>query len=157
MRIAAFAFAALAASCAGVPDTTPINTALTRRRPRPSRSNSASTATRSRLALSGGGARAASFSLGVLLQLRDMKGPDGRSLIDKIALVTSVSGGSTIARMVRPATGLGLDRFRAAMLDKDWQAQLHTTFMSPDNWQRLMQGGVNGPDKLRQLARQGSL
>ena len=34
------------------------------------------------------------------------------------------------------------------MLDKDWQSQLHTSPMSPENWQRLLQGGLNGPDKL---------
>ena len=85
------------------------------------------------LALSGGGARAASFSLGVLLQLRDMKGADGRALIEKVALITSVSGGSTIAAWFGLHGSKGLDGFRAAMLDKDWQSQLHTTFMSTDN------------------------
>jgi len=148
MRIAAFAFAALTASCAGLPDTTPINHALTAPPPAPVEIELGVEGDAIALALSGGGARAASFSLGVLLQLRDMKGPDGRALIDKVALVTSVSGGSTIAAYFGLFGRAGLDRFRADMLDKDWQGQLNTTFMSPDNWQRLMQGGVNGPDKL---------
>ncbi len=148
MRIAAFAFAALAASCAGLPDTTPINHALTAPPPAPVEIELGVEGDAIALALSGGGARAASFSLGVLLQLRDMKGPDGRALIDKVALVTSVSGGSTIAAYFGLFGSTGLDRFRADMLDKDWQGQLNTTFISPDNWQRLMQGGVNGPDKL---------
>lgn len=148
MRIAAFAFAALTASCAGLPDTTPINHALTAPPPAPVEIELGVDGDAIALALSGGGARAASFSLGVLLQLRDMKGPDGRALIDKVALVTSVSGGSTIAAYFGLFGPAGLDRFRADMLDKDWQGQLNTTFMSPDNWQRLMQGGVNGPDKL---------
>lgn len=148
MRIAAFAFAVLATACVSAPDTTPINQALTQPPAPPVEIELGVEGDAIALALSGGGARAASFSLGVLLQLRDMKGPDGRALIDKVALVTSVSGGSTIAAWFGLHGAVGLDGFRAAMLDKDWQSQLHTTFMSPENWQRLMQGGVNGPDKL---------
>lgn len=148
MRIAAFALAALTASCISAPDVTPINTLLTAPPAPPVEIELGVDGDAIGLALSGGGARAASFSLGALLQLRDMKGPDGRSLIDKVALVTSVSGGSTIAAYFGLHGAAGLDHFRADMLDKDWQAQLHTTFMSTDNWQRLMQGGVNGPDKL---------
>jgi NTE family protein len=148
MRMAAFAFATLATSCITAPDTTPINTLLAAPPPAPVEIELGVDGDAIGLALSGGGARAASFSLGVLLQLRDMKGPDGRALIEKVALVTSVSGGSTIAAYFGLHGPAGLDRFRAAMLDKDWQSQLHTTFVSPENWQRLMQGGVNGPDKL---------
>jgi len=148
MRFAAFAIAMLATACVSAPNTTPINHALTDPPPPPVEIELGVDGDAIALALSGGGARAASFSLGVLMQLHDMKGPDGRSLIDKVALITSVSGGSTIAAWFGLHGAAGLDRFRAAMLDKDWQSQLHTTLMSPENWQRLMQGGVNGPDKL---------
>lgn len=148
MRFVAFALAMFATACVSAPDTTPINHALTQPPAAPVEIELGVDGDAIALALSGGGARAASFSLGVLLQLRDMKGPDGRRLIDKVALITSVSGGSTIAAWFGLHGAAGLDAFRAAMLDKDWQSQLHTTFMSFDNWQRLMQGGVNGPDKL---------
>lgn len=148
MRIAAIAFAALATACVSAPDTTPINHVLSAPPAPPAEIELGVEGDAIALALSGGGARAASFSLGVLLQLRDMKGADGRSLIDKVALITSVSGGSTIAAYFGLHGAAGLDGFRPAMLDKDWQSELHTTFMSPENWQRLMQGGVNGPDKL---------
>ena len=148
MRIAAFAFAALTTACVSAPDTTPINQAITAPPPAPVEIELGVNGDAIALALSGGGARAASFSLGVLLQLRDMKGADGRALIDKVALITSVSGGSTIAAYFGLHGAAGLDRFRADMLDKDWQSQLHTSPMSPENWQRLMQGGLNGPDKL---------
>jgi len=137
-----------AAACVSAPDTTPINRTLTEPPAPPVEIELGVDGDAIALALSGGGARAASFSLGVLLQLRDMKGADGRALIDKVALITSVSGGSTIAAWFGLHGAAGLDGFRPAMLDKDWQSQLHTTFMSFDNWQRLMQGGVNGPDKL---------
>ena len=148
MRIAAFVFAALATACVSAPDTTPINHMLTAPPAPPAEIELGVEGDAIALALSGGGARAASFSLGVLLQLRDMKGPDGRSLLDKVGLITSVSGGSTIAAYFGLHGPAGLDGFRPAMLDKDWQGELHTDFMSTDNWQRLMQGGVNGPDKL---------
>ena len=97
MRFAAFALAMLATACVSAPDTTPINHALTQPPPPPVEIELGVEGDAIALALSGGGARAASFSLGVLMQLRDMKGIDGRSLIDKVALITSVSGGSTIA------------------------------------------------------------
>ena len=148
MRIAAFALAALATACVSAPDTTPINQVLTAPPPAPVEIELGVNGDAIALALSGGGARAASFSLGALLQLRDMKGADGRALIDKVALVTSVSGGSTIAAYFGLRGASGLDRFRGDMLDKDWQSQLHTSPMSPENWQRLLQGGLNGPDKL---------
>jgi len=148
MRIAALALMALAvSSCAGAPNTTPVNQPL------------AATSTDSMielgvdgdaiaLALSGGGARAASFSYGALLQLRDMKDTGGKPLIDRVALVTAVSGGSITAAYFGLHGAQGLDGFRAAALDKDWQGRLHTSFASPSNWARLLQGGINGPDKL---------
>lgn len=148
MRIAAFAFAALAAACAGTPDTRPINVALSDPLSAPAEIDLGVDGDAIALALSGGGARAASFSLGVLLQLRDMKDESGKPLIDKVALVTSVSGGSITAAWFGQHGAAGLDGFRAAALDKDWQGQLHTSWMWPDNWQRLLQGGLNGPDEL---------
>lgn len=148
MRLTAFALAMLATACVSAPDTAPINRMLTQPPAPPVEIELGVQGDAIALALSGGGARAASFSLGVLLQLRDMKGPDGRSLIDKVGLITSVSGGSTIAAWFGLHGAAGLDGFRPAMLDKDWQSQLNTSFTSFDNLQRLMQGGVNGPDKL---------
>ena len=110
MRIAAFALVALATACVSAPDTTPINQVLTAPPPAPVEIELGVNGDAIALALSGGGARAASFSLGALLQLRDMKGADGRALIDKVALVTSVSGGSTIAAYFGLRGASGLDR-----------------------------------------------
>jgi NTE family protein len=147
MRIAALAFALLASACAGTPDTTPINTQLVTASPE-AEIELGVDGDAIALALSGGGARAASFSYGALLQLRDMKGADGRRLIDRAALVTAVSGGAITAAYFGEHGADGLDGFRAAALDKDWQGTLHTSFVSPNNWARLMQGGLNGPDRL---------
>jgi NTE family protein len=147
MRLAAIALVALASACAGTPNINPVNARLTAAPAEPA-SELGVEGEAIALALSGGGARAASFSYGALLQLRDMKGSDGRPLLDRVALVTAVSGGAITAAYFGQHGSAGLDGFRAAALDKDWQGLLHTSFASPNNWARLMQGGLNGPDRL---------
>ena len=148
MRIAACALFAFTAACAGLPDTRPVNTKLTAPPPVAHVVNLASDDDAIALAFSGGGARAASFSLGVLEQLRDTNAADGKPLISKVSLITAVSGGAITAAWFGQHGAEGLNEFRSAILDKDWQSQLNTSFMSPQNWDRFMQGGLNGPDKL---------
>jgi NTE family protein len=99
------------------------------------------------LALSGGGARAASFSYGALLALRDMPAAQGGRLIDRVALVTSVSGGSITAAYFGQHGADGLDGFRAAALDKDWAGDLNAIW-APTSWANALNGGINGPGKL---------
>lgn len=96
------------------------------------------------LAFSGGGARAAAFSYGALLELRDRRRPDGRRWIDQIAFVTSVSGGSLTAAWFGLHGPDGLDGFRPALLDKDWQSAVRDDLLWPGNWTRLRRGGLNG-------------
>ncbi len=148
MRTAALSLVALLAACASAPDTRPINTALTVAPVALAEIDVGVDGDAIAFAFSGGGARAASFSLGALQQLRDMQDPGGKPLIDRVALVTAVSGGSITAAWFGQHGAAGLDDLRAAALDKDWEAQLNTSWMIPNNWQRLMQGGLNGPDKL---------
>lgn len=95
------------------------------------------------LAFSGGGARAAAFSLGALQGLREMRGPDGRPLTERIRLITAVSGGAIIAAYIGQHGADGIDTFRAAYLDKDWNAALNTSVYSPLNWSRAWGGGLN--------------
>ena len=137
----------MAAACAGLPDTTPINHQLSFA-PTPVIHDMGIEGDAIALAFSGGGARAASFSLGVLLQLREMKDTGGRPLLGRVTLIPAVSGGAITAAYFGQAGAEGLDNFRNAALDHDWQGQLHTSWMSPQNWDRLLQGGLNGPDKL---------
>lgn len=99
------------------------------------------------LAFSGGGARAASFSYGALLGLRETKAADGARLIDHVALVTAVSGGSITAGWFAQHGADGLDGFRAAALDKDWTSRLRSNLW-PGSWLAFLGGGVNGPDRL---------
>ena len=99
------------------------------------------------LAFSGGGARAASFSLGVLQGLRDMRGADGARLLDHVHVLTSVSGGAITAAYFALHGAEGLDTFRAAYLDKNWAGQLHIAAYSPANWTRAWSGGLNRQDR----------
>lgn len=147
MRRLLTVIALLASGCAGAPDTRPINQPLAFAAV-PAVTELGVDGEAIAFAFSGGGARAASFSYGVLLELRDMRDRNGQPLIDKVALVTAVSGGSITAAWFGANGPAGLDGFRKAALDKDWQSQLHTSWMSPQNWDRLLQGGLNGPDKL---------
>lgn len=96
------------------------------------------------LALSGGGARAASFELGVLQQLRDTTGRDGRPLTEHIALITAVSGGSILSAYYGLNGDEGLDTFRAAYLDQQWRG-LHGP-ASPSGLFGALRGGMNRPD-----------
>jgi NTE family protein len=102
---AAIAFAALAAAgCASLPDT-PVNT----RQGAPAAAAPIELGIDGEalaLAFSGGGARAASFSYGALLGLREMKDAGGKRLVDRVSLVTAVSGGAITAAPAR-WTGTG--------------------------------------------------
>ncbi|HVK80142.1 MAG TPA: patatin-like phospholipase family protein [Verrucomicrobiae bacterium] len=100
------------------------------------------------LAFSGGGARAAAFSLGALQGLRDTQGADGQPLLERVRLISSVSGGSITAAYFGQNGAEGLDSFRAAYLDKDWADALHVSPYSPLNWARASRGGVNDQTRL---------
>ncbi len=92
------------------------------------------------LAFSGGGTRAASFSYGVLQELRDtpivVEGRPARFL-DEVDLITSVSGGSFTAAYY----GLFGDRifedYEARFLRRNVQRRLLLELFRPKNWLRL--------------------
>lgn len=100
------------------------------------------------LAFSGGGARAAAFSYGILLGLREMPAAGGGTLLDHVVLMSGVSGGAITAAWFGLHGIAGLDGFRAAYLDKDWQSQLHVSAYSPLNWINLSGGGMNDASSL---------
>lgn len=93
------------------------------------------------LTFSGGGTRAAAFSYGVLEALRDTAvGPVGnrQRLLDKVDIISAVSGGSFTAAYY----GLFGDRifqdFEPRFLKKDVQEDLgKAVFFNPYNWTRL--------------------
>lgn len=143
---------ALLSGCASGPDMSPVNGPLAR--------DAAATAGEPyahdlglsgeavALAFSGGGARSAAFSYGALLELRDRRRSDGRRWIDQVAFVTGVSGGALTAAWFGLHGPDGLDGFRPALLDKDWQGAVHDDLFWPGNWTRLGAGGLNGPSQI---------
>lgn len=100
------------------------------------------------LSFSGGGARAAAFSYGVLEGLREMPHAGGGSLLDRVVLVSAVSGGAITAGYFGQHGARGLGGFRSAYLDKDWASELHTSMASPLNWARAYDGALNERDRL---------
>ena len=100
------------------------------------------------LAFSGGGARAAAFSFGVLKGLDTMPARGGGTLLDRVSVVSAVSGGSIAAAWFGLYGKAGLDGFRAAALDPDWQSRLHTSIWSPSNIINAADGGMNSAAEL---------
>lgn len=99
------------------------------------------------LSFSGGGLRAAAFSYGVLLALRDSKTPEG-DLLDDISFISSVSGGSLTSAYFGLYGRDSLDQFRADVLLQDFEAGMRTSFVRPTNLLRLLGGGVNAREDL---------
>lgn len=90
------------------------------------------------LAFSGGGTRAAAFAYGVLEELRDIQLPnEGRSLLQEVDVISSVSGGSITAA----AYGLYGDRvfevLEPAFLKRNVQRTLALQTLNPLRWPSL--------------------
>ena len=90
------------------------------------------------VAISGGGSRAAALGWVVLRDLRQYRYPttDGasRPLIDDIAVVSSVSGGSVIAAHFVLNGPQGLDRFEPDFLAPDNTQALGIAALNPVSW-----------------------
>jgi NTE family protein len=90
------------------------------------------------LTFSGGGTRAAAFAYGVLDALRATDIGDGRSLLDEVDVISSVSGGSfTAAYLGLFGQRAFLTDFRAAGLDRPIERDLFLRILAPWNWPRL--------------------
>jgi NTE family protein len=90
--------------------------------------------------LSGGGARAAAFGLGVLRELKATQFLlDGRptSMLDQVALVSGVSGGSIMAAHYAAFGEESLSTFESEFLLKDFQGDLIRLATSPRRLYRL--------------------
>ncbi len=102
------------------------------------------------LAFSGGGTRAAAFAYGVLEQLARTPLPRKRQgdLLDRVGLVSGVSGGSIIAAYYGLKGRAALADFRQQFLTQDVMAALDTN-VTLVNLGRALGGGVNGDNRLR--------
>ena len=94
------------------------------------------------LSFSGGGLRAAAFAHGVLTALESVKTADG-DLLDDLALISSVSGGSLTAAHYGVYGREGLARFRSAVLLADFESGMRLSLYSPANLMRVLGGGLN--------------
>ena len=91
------------------------------------------------LTFSGGGTRAAGLSFGVLQQLAATKMPDGRSLLDSVDVISSVSGGTFTAMEYGMRGQAMLNDFVANFLQKPVQGMLvKAAFFTPRNLIRLL-------------------
>ena len=101
------------------------------------------------LSFSGGGTRAAAFAYGVLDQLARTPGPHGRSaLLDRVGVVSGVSGGSIIAAYYGLKGRAALADFRERFLVQDVMAVLDTN-VNLINIGQALGGGANTDNRLR--------
>jgi NTE family protein len=100
------------------------------------------------LSFSGGGLRAAAFAQGVLEGLREQPSTHGRSLLDEVSFITSVSGGSLTAAYFGLHGAEGLADFRNKVLLRDGEAGLRFSLLNPTNLMRLLAGGLNDRSNL---------
>ena len=106
------------------------------------------------MAFSGGGSRAAALGLGVLEQLATATYGGGKtpvSLIDRIKVVSSVSGGSVIAAWFALKGPEHLDELKDKFLSRDNMATLIWQAADPVTWTRLAFSRFTRIDALRDL------
>ncbi len=91
------------------------------------------------LTFSGGGTRAAAFAYGVLEELRATPIGGGRTLLDEVDVISSVSGGSFTAAYLGlfGQEALFAD-FRKAVLYRNIESDLTLRVFAPWNWPRLL-------------------
>ena len=94
------------------------------------------------LTFSGGGLRAAAFAHGVLTALEAIKTPES-DLLDDVAMIGSVSGGSLTAAYYGLYGREGLHRFREEVLLPGFESGLRLSILNPANLARMMNGGLN--------------
>ena len=103
------------------------------------------------LAFSGGGTRAAAFAYGVLNKLAQTPAPGRKphgDLLDRVGVVSGVSGGSIMAAYYGLKGRAGLADFRQRFLTQDVMAALDTR-VSLINVGRALGGGLNTDNRLR--------
>ena len=101
------------------------------------------------LALSGGGTRAAAFSFGVLQELdrtRMSSRTGTHSLLDRVAFVSGVSGGSVLTAYYGLKKRAALDDFRERFLLRNAEENLSTR-IDGINLVKALGGGVNDASK----------
>ncbi len=94
------------------------------------------------VAFSGGGLRASAFAAGVLQGLADTKAGEG-DLLDSLAFISSVSGGSLTAAYYVLNGRTGLEHIKERVLMRDFESHMNLSLAYPTNWARILRGGLN--------------
>ena len=102
------------------------------------------------LSFSGGGLRAAAFSFGVLQGLAAHPSRGRETLLEDVAFITSVSGGSLTAAYFGLHGVKGLPQFRQEGLLRDGEADMRMSLLNPVNLSRLLAGGLNDRSNFQQ-------
>ncbi len=89
------------------------------------------------LTFSGGGTRAAALSYGVLRKMREIRLPDGRSLLDEVDVISTVSGGSFTGAYYALFGERIFDDFEERFLNRNIERELFLKLTNPYNWVRL--------------------
>jgi predicted acylesterase/phospholipase RssA len=97
------------------------------------------------LAFSGGGTRAAAYAYGIVEQLKATPIPSGggRSMAETVRMVSGASGGAITAAYFGLKGPEGFDDLRQRFLERDGEANLHTSMLWPPNLAGALAGGVN--------------
>ncbi len=107
------------------------------------------------LAFSGGGTRAAAFSYGVLEFLRgaEVTGPKGRTvrLLDQVAVITGVSGGSFTALAYGLHGERLFDDYERRFLKRNVQREIVARTLNPTNWGTLGSTGMGRSELASEL------
>jgi NTE family protein len=106
------------------------------------------------VAVSGGGSRAAALGWVILKEVAKFRYPassPSRSLIDDIAVVSSVSGGSVIAAYFALYGPEGLERFTPEFLVPDNMRTLGLDAVTPITWFQLAVTGSSRIDIVEEL------
>jgi NTE family protein len=89
------------------------------------------------LTFSGGGTRAAALAYGTLAKLASTPIRGGRTLLDEVDVISSVSGGSFTAMAYGLEHRFPMKEFESSFLYHDVQGDLARAAASPVNWPRL--------------------
>lgn len=98
------------------------------------------------LTFSGGGSRAAGLSYAVMRELQQVHFADGTTLLDRVDVMSSVSGGSFPAMYFGLHGPQGLAEFKTRFLDRDIEGLLFATAARPRNLIRLISPTFNRVD-----------
>lgn len=92
------------------------------------------------LCFSGGGMRAAALAFGVLQELQEtpMHTTDGRSLLDQVDVISSVSGGSFTSAYFVAFHDTFFQNFQNVVLDKNWAWRIIFSCLNPRHLVRLL-------------------